>query len=304
MIKFRRISYIILAILCALLLCFATVATVRGDGSMMHSAPTLIIFSAYALLQIACIALFDFGLTPKKIGFYLLHLGLLVMLVGFLVYIISGEYYTLSFSVGEGYNGFYKEDGDYESFGFGMSIESFEVEKYEDGTDRHYLANVAFSDGSTDTLEVNKTLRKGGYKIYLMDYSDGSREFVQTFGHQSFDYVFSGESWADVSDELTDIPCPIEYIFYYSKTAGGYVSEGITDKALLSELDGPCTARVLISGEKAYVYVNRLTVELSFKRDPGEWAVIVGMCMTLCGIVTSCLIRPRRKTPKKEEITA
>lgn len=304
MIKFRRISYIILSLLCALLLCMSIVATARGDGDMMHSIPTLVIFSVYALLQIACIALFEFGLTPKKIGFYLLHLGLLVMLVGFLVYVISGEYYTLSFSVGEGYSGFYKEDGDYEAFGFGMSIESFEVEKYEDGTDRRYLANVAFSDGTNDTLEVNKTLRRGGYKIYLMDYSDGSREFVQTFGHHSFDYVFSGQNWDEVSGQLEGIDHPIEYFFYYSKRTGGYVSEGITDAALSAELDGPCTARVLVSGGKAYVYVNRLTVELAFKRDPGEWAVIVGMCMTLCGVVTTCLIRPRRKSEKKEDETA
>lgn len=295
MIRFRRISYIILAALATALLVMGIVASARDDGTLMHSVPTLVIFSIYALLQILCLALYDFGLTPYKIGFYLLHLGILVMLVGFLSYVIAGEYYNLSFSVGEGYDGFYKENGDYESFGFGISVDDFTVEKYEDGSDKYYRADLVFSDGSSDTLEVNKTLRRGGYKIYLMDYSDGSTEFVSTFGHYKFDRVFSGDDWYAVSAQLESLDSPIERIFYYSRSAGGYISEGISDTLLSRELDGPTCARVLINEGKAYVYVNRLTVSLAFKKDPGEYAVIVGMCAVLAGVVMTCLVRPQKK---------
>lgn len=302
MIRFRRISYMILAALATALLIMGIIASARDDGSMMHSIPTLVIFSIYALLQIACLALYDFGLTPYKIGFYLLHLGLLVMLVGFLSYVIAGEYYNLSFSVGEGYDGFYKEDGDYEGFGFGISIDNFTVEKYDDGSDKYYRADLVFSDGSSDTLEVNKTLRHGGYKIYLMDYSNGSAEFVGTFGHYKFDSVFSGDDWDAVSAQLDTLDAPIERIFYYSRSAGGYISEGITDSVLSRELDGPTYARVLINDGKAYVYVNRLTVSLAFKKDPGEYAVIVGMCAVLAGAVMMCLVRPVKKEKDGDKI--
>ena len=118
-----------MAVLVGALLIFAVVASATGNGPMMRSPLTFVIFAAYALLQIVCIALYDFGLNIRKTGFYFLHIGMLVMLVGFLAYIISGEYYNLNFSVGENYNGFYTSEGRYVDFGFGISVNDFTVEK-------------------------------------------------------------------------------------------------------------------------------------------------------------------------------
>ena len=281
----------------------AITATVKDDGTSMHSWPTLLIFSIYALVQIVCLAMYDYRPKIYKIGFALVHAGILVMLVGFLAYNISGEYYTLNFTVGEGYDGFYTQNDDgedeYYEFGFGVEIDKFTVEKYESGSDKFYHADLTFSDDETAeretaALEVNRTLRKNGWKIYLMDYGDGKNEFVKTFGHYKFDYEFYGDDWQSLSDKLDELEYPIERYYCYLKSAGGYVSEyegeELTDGILSGLVRTPAYAHVLIHENKAYVYVYRQTVSLAFKKDPGEYAVVGGMCMTLVGTVMTCVI--------------
>ena len=288
--KFNKISYVIMAVLVGALLIFAVVASATGNGPMMRSPLTFVIFAAYALLQIVCIALYDFGLNIRKTGFYFLHIGMLVMLVGFLAYIISGEYYNLNFSVGEYYNGFYTSEGRYVDFGFGISVNDFTVEKYGSGTDKYYRADLLFSDSSAEKLEVNKTVRKNGWKLFLMDYSDGKKEFVSTFGHYSFDYDFYGGDWEELLGKIQTMEYPVESIMIYEKSAGGYVSESAAKKP-----DSPSYAHILVKDGKAYVYVNRLTVNIAFKKDPGEYAVIAGMCMIFVGVVMTGLLKPIKR---------
>ena len=50
--KFNKISYVIMAVLVGALLIFAVVASATGNGPMMRSPLTFVIFAAYALLQI------------------------------------------------------------------------------------------------------------------------------------------------------------------------------------------------------------------------------------------------------------
>lgn len=133
------------------------------------------------------------GKTLKKLGFYLTHAGVVILLVGFALFDCAGDNISAVVPVESEtyYSSIQRENGDICNLGFNFRVDSFETETYDDGSDKQYTAVLSFADAVTlkiDTLplSVNHTVRRGGWKIYLMSHeknADGTEYVNLLFRH-------------------------------------------------------------------------------------------------------------------------
>lgn len=127
----------------------------------------------FAVLQCACLVTFPPHI--KKVGFYLCHVGAVLVIVGAFMGFIKGRDVTFSIPVDPqgSYGEVQTSDGEFLRFGFNIGIQSFAVER-TGGEVTQYSAQMRLI-GDTDeirTLAVNKPVSYGGWKFYLMDYED------------------------------------------------------------------------------------------------------------------------------------
>lgn len=168
---------IINAGLFALVILFSA-GIIKGAGGIVATALLTvggILTALYLILHRVKGALF------KKIGFYLTHVGLVLLLVGFAVFELWGNSISLAFPINSEsfYSRVQRENGEIYELGFNMRVDSFETELYEDGSPKQYYAELAFADSITlkidkMSLSVNHPIYRGGKKIYLMGESDGT----------------------------------------------------------------------------------------------------------------------------------
>jgi len=126
----------------------------------------------------------------KKIGFWLLHIGVIVTLAGFAGFDIFGDKITASVPVGgDTYyrniqrshenNEVYDSEREIVDLGFNFNIKSFETELYEDCSAKQYRCSISFFDEislreTVHELSVNNPVCQGGWKIYLMSCNGGN----------------------------------------------------------------------------------------------------------------------------------
>lgn len=127
----------------------------------------------FAILQCGCLVTYPPRI--KKIGFYLCHVGVVLVIVGAFMGFFKGRDVTFTIPVDPlgSYGEVQKSDGELLQFGFNIGIQSFEVER-TDGEVTQYSAQMRLI-GDTDeirTLAVNRPVSYGGWKFYLMDYED------------------------------------------------------------------------------------------------------------------------------------
>lgn len=120
------------------------------------------------------------GNPAKKIGFFLTHVGIVVLLAGFALFALHGDTVTASVPIGGDtyYSNIQRESGDLCELGFHFRVDGFSVETYEDGSDKQYRATLSFADPvtlrvETEEISVNHTVHRGDWKIYLMNYGGG-----------------------------------------------------------------------------------------------------------------------------------
>ncbi len=186
MLKFYRISYITLLIFTAIIFGLVVADSFIGNGKseIFTSVWVVFLLTAFAVLQLFCLFMMKPALTLKKIGFYLLHFGLVLFLGGSFIFYIFGETIPVYIPVRENvtYSKIQRQDsGEVVDLGFGLGVDNFTVEKYEteeDKTpgDKYYEADLIIEDSvslrqETKKLIVNKPVRKSGWKIYLMNYN-------------------------------------------------------------------------------------------------------------------------------------
>ena len=197
----KKISFALYILLCAVLvgLLVMTVIASAGKSNVWTGAPIVIALSALGV----AIAISVVAFNPKKnaysIGFYILHIGIVLLLVGVMGYSLGGtDLYAAPVNVGsvtsvmeyrmlqmgytdrqiaslKGYNNRVGSGDEIVDLGFNFRIIDFETEYYEDGVSvKHYEATVEFlnsEDGTVDqvSLTVNHPIYRNGWKIYLMD---------------------------------------------------------------------------------------------------------------------------------------
>ena len=119
------------------------------------------------------------GNPAKRAGFYMTHAGIVLLLAGFALFEMCGDSVTAAVPVGGEayYSNIQRENGEVCDLGFNFRVDDFAVETYENGSDKQYTAGISFADAvtlkiNTAELSVNHTVRREGWKIYLMSYGE------------------------------------------------------------------------------------------------------------------------------------
>jgi len=191
----RRIYDIVSLILLGITLFFLALTVVFSTGSSVNFrgfAVTGVLILAGILMAASLVFAKPSGNLAKRIGFYMTHGGIVLMLAGFALFELAGDSVTAAVPVSEEvytyYSNIQRENGEMCDLAFNICVENFEIETYEDGSDKQYSADLLFADAVTlkvdkKELSVNHTVRKNGWKIYLMNYgkgftADGMGEYV------------------------------------------------------------------------------------------------------------------------------
>ena len=189
----RRTHNIISLVLLGISLCFLVLTALFSAGIPVNFRGIFVLsaLSAGGILSAAALVFAKpSGTLPKRIGFYLTHAGIVLLLAGFALFELGGDSVTAAVPVDETggtyYSNIQRENGEVCDLGFNFRVDSFTVESYEDGSDKQYYAGLSFADAVTLTVEnreisVNHPVRENGWKIYLMNYgyaADGIGEYV------------------------------------------------------------------------------------------------------------------------------
>lgn len=190
---FMKISMIILAILTALfiLLCFIQLLG-RHEKLDFAKWGLVILLAAFFLLQFICL----FLETPnfKKIGFYILHIGLLAFLLGNFMYLTKGASIPAEIPIdNQSYSKIQREDQSWVNLGFSINIKEFFEEYYPHSqiTKWEEARVIVNHNGTTEhkILAVNHTLRINGWKIYLMSHSVARNTVLVVFKKDPGEFV-------------------------------------------------------------------------------------------------------------------
>lgn len=177
---------------------FASVTGTSGtQESIFNSVWVVLLLALFVVVQVICL----FTLKPKftlyRAGFYLLHIGLVLLLAGCFIYYIAGDMVNVTVPVDSTqlYRVIKRREPDSNgndtiNLDFSIGVSNFEVERYEPqaegmpATDKYYQATLLIMpEGSRDIEEipliVNEPHHESGWKIYLMNYDRVSESAVQ-----------------------------------------------------------------------------------------------------------------------------
>ena len=150
------------------------------------------------------------GKFAKRAGFYLTHAGIVLLLIGFAMFEVSGDSVTAAVPVGGEtyYSSIQRESGEVYDLGFNFRVDDFAVETYDDGSAMQYTAGISFADAVTlkvdaEELSVNHTVRRNGWKIYLMDY--GSDYVHLMFRRDPGEYVVKAGVILLIAGTITEL---------------------------------------------------------------------------------------------------
>lgn len=149
------------------------------------------LLAAFTALQIICLFSRKPKLSVYRIGFFVMHAGIVLFLIGSFIYYVSGDKLTVSIPVepGKQYSRIKRSEEApgkelFVDLGFDIGVSDFKVEKYEPDergyqTDKYYEATLVITDAKTRetsevALTVNNPYRKNGWKIYLMSHYNQS----------------------------------------------------------------------------------------------------------------------------------
>ena len=217
--KINPMMYVLLLAV-TLLLFFVTLAGSFGDQDVFSSPAVYLSLGLIALITVIGIIFYDPRKVVRAIGFYLLHAGIVLFLLGQLVYTVAG--YKVNVSMLENgrdsYDKIKTANGEILELGFELGMGEFTAEYYADGSPKHFEAELLI-DGKPVSVTVNHPIRHNGYKMYLMSSSKDQSgaeyvsmlvkydpgEFVSSFGIimimiGSFVICFARSSRSKVSD--------------------------------------------------------------------------------------------------------
>ncbi len=170
------------------------------EGTILY-----LLLGVVALLLIICVCISRvYGTKTYRIGFFVLHGGLAVLLVGFIIQNAVGQ--SINFVLN--CNGSYSAGGstvytdmedasNYMDLGFQISATDMKVSYYEDtGMVRDYDLTVETRLGPDDDrfvqyqLKVNQPVHINGYKLYLMNYADGAVVLMAKYNPMEYTIIF------------------------------------------------------------------------------------------------------------------
>lgn len=242
------------------------------------------LFAGFAAVQIFCLLLEPFRL--KKIGFFLLHIGLVAVLFGSLLYYLVGIKIAGVYPVNE-----YGSSAD-----AGFTLMKGNLFKGEDYAGNVTSFNLGVTDFRVDYYDpVYDVYADRGETLLLSDVE--AKDGVYDFGEygsltvkDSIDITGNAQT-VPLGDERYAVPRVTEKYFEASVVVYNREENTNTEEVLI--VNHP----IRVNGWKIYLQSHGAgVVQLVLKYDPGEYIVLIGMWMLVFGTILSCFVRRKEGT--------
>lgn len=183
----RMAAAVVLMVLVTLFMLAGAFPSAGGTSAAIFKTP---VFVGLAGLLVGLILYCSWkgGMGFRRIGFLLVHVGVVVILVGAVVGWRTGEKhdFALPIGLGEYVREIQLREGGSVPLPFGMACHRFSVEFYEpqgkSSVPRLFLADMAFQiEGEPvreEKLAVNHPIEIQGWRFYLMSYDSQNRAYV------------------------------------------------------------------------------------------------------------------------------
>lgn len=205
-------SYVPLGITGAFLL-LAIIDAIRlrmGETSLFGGILTIMLLAVAALALVVSLFIRKPTVSVYGIGYYLMHGGLMLFLLGSFIYGISGVSITTAVPIDRysTYSQIQSKEGEIVSLGFDVGVSDFKMEQYsieEDGVGgpKFYEATLMIQahnggDLQTKPLIVNKPVRENGWQILLMGYSSESNTATLMFKKDQGEWISQIGIWTSI----------------------------------------------------------------------------------------------------------
>ena len=193
--KVNKWTFLAFALITAIITVLTIVASVQSrlgaDEIILQTVVMVYVFAAFVILMVIGLFLWKPRKTVYSFGFYVLHIGLIMFLAGGFLFWAAGDTLHVNTRIDSrdqhGFRNFYagidRMNGDRGrvNLPFAFRVAAFYVEYYDPeiygviGMPRHYDVTLEMlaldardDDYETVTLQINRPVRNGGWKIYLM----------------------------------------------------------------------------------------------------------------------------------------
>ena len=245
------------------------------------------IIAAVVFSAILLICLIKYGFSLKRLGFYLCHTG--VLLVVICSFISFGATKDTSFAIPINPYAFYGEvmqdDGSELQFGFEISVASFEVEKY-DAEYCLYSSKTDFTEKNTVIQTVSQN-RKGIYD--MGKYGKVTADELKKNGkYESYYVLENGYTMVKYAEVDKSYSAKLQIFDGELKEVELGVNKPYTYKGWKFYLMG-------------YDTDNLQYVNLYVKKDPGNIPFAIGLWMTIAGTFVESLSLIKRREVTRDE---
>lgn len=285
--KFIKPLMIAFSVLIALLLGFAFAQTFfRWQWPTDFGAADYVISIALGIFcLLILIGAFGQKFRVKRLGNYFLHFGLVLFLIGCLVYAVTGEYVLAAVPVNENgaYNRVENENGEVIELGFGFTLYNFKIEYYEPVYDVYRVK----SDGGVEQVLTDVEIEGATADSY------GYYDFGKYGGKVQARDLIMGSSMQQQID-LVDGYVALLRMPVKKYTAEVQLTQGNTVERKELTVNHPLRK----NGVKIYLmsYNEAMgSATILFKKDAGEFISLTGIVLTIAGAFMQCLIYPAIK---------
>lgn len=244
----------------------------------------IVVLGGFALIQILC--LFTEPVRLKKLGFFMLHIGLIAVLAGGLLYFLVGIKVAGTYPVDEygssanaqfmlmKANRFKGDDYAANLTSFNLGITDFSVEYYdpiydvyEDGGETMVLSDVECQNGVYDFGKYGS--------VPVEETKEGGISQTIPLGNDRYAVPRVTEKHFEAS------------VVIYNREEGTNIQEVL-------KVNHP----LRVNGWKIYLQSHGSgVVQLILKYDPGEYIALAGIWMIILGTILSCLVRRKEVSP-------
>lgn len=241
---------------------------------------------------------------------YVIHLGLVVIILGGLVTSLLGFEGSLQIPEGQARDRAYAQVGNDEEgrpLGFTLKLEKFRFERFKNGMPKTYASTLTVIEGGKSlfarTIEVNTPLNYGGYNFYQSSYSEAApirvsapdgketREMALAEGEVT-ELMLGGQKLLLRLDSYFDMGRArrAELSYQTAKGEEGHLSiSGKPEQDAAAQADQPLRASFYKDGA---AYVSGILVS----SDPGVWLVWLGSGIFMAGLYLTFYSAHRRLT--------
>lgn len=288
--KFLKPLMIVFSVLIVLLFGFAAAQTFFGwQWPTEFGAADYVVSIALGIFCVLIVVgAFGQKFRVKRLGNYALHFGLVLFLVGCLVYAVTGEYVLANVPVNESgaYSKVEGENGEIVDLGFSFTLSHFSIEYYEPVYDVYRVK----SDGGVEAVRTDIEIEGASAGTY------GYYDFGEYGGKVPVSELMAGGAMREQvelsGDYVALLRMPVK-----KYTASVILTQGNIEERREITVNHP----IRKNGVKMYLMsyseggANGPEAVILFKKDAGEFISLTGIVLTIAGVFVQCLVYPAIK---------